>query len=161
MMRFSIPVLLLFTVGCIEMPAKSSYVQKLAKNHQKATEGHQALLLKLNRDGVVTGTESMKLLMEGARTASRAAEIAQEPAAMGLPPGAAQIGKGLIGMMMGNPMALTGLATGLMTILGVGGAALKQRKTITAMNEEGRKLRDSTPEEAKEHWEKSSLFKSG
>ena len=143
-MKYLFLLSILVLAGCQQMPAKASFVKKLTKNHQSVAEDHHALVMALQKSQVITGPQAMALLVSSSQTMAKAVDLGQEPVSIGLPPGMGQVGKGIIGMMMGNPMALTGLATGLMALVGAGGAALKQRNTIVAMNEEGRKLRDST-----------------
>lgn len=151
--------ILVFT-GCQQMPAKASFVKKLAKNHQSAAQVTHSLIVQLHQADLLTGPQAMRLLMDSAGTLARATEISQEPASIGLPPGMGQVGKGIFGMMMGNPMALSALGSGLLAVLGTGTLAIRERKKRIAMNEEGRDLRDADPAEAAKKWERSENFKS-
>ena len=115
--------------------------------------------MSLHKKGIITA-EDMAILIDSAKTLSKAVEIGREPASIGLPPGMAQVGKGLLGSLMGNPMAMGGLTTGLITLIGACGLARNERKKRVAMNREARDLRDAEPDEAAKKWERSELFKS-
>ena len=157
-MKYIIIILLPILMGCGQfMPAKAAYVKKLARSNQSIAETQHDLIMYLKLSGTLTDPQGMQLAMSSSQNASRAAEISREPASISLPSGAGSIGKGLLGMMMGNPMAIGTALTGILSIVGGGLAVSKQRK-ITIMQKEGRDMRDANPEDAKKMWDNSDNF---
>ncbi len=157
-MKYLIILLCLSFMGCGQfIPAKAAYVKKLARNNHEIAKNHHQLILHLKLSGALPDTQAMQAAMSSSQTLSKAAEISREPASISLPPGSGQMGKGLLGMLMGNPMAVGAAVTGLLSIVG-GGIAVSKQKKITQMQKEGRELRDLDPDEAKKKWENSDLF---
>ncbi len=157
-MKIYILILLPILAGCSEMfPAKAAYVKKMAKNTQAIAENQHQIIMHLKLNGVLTDPVATVLAMQSSQNASRAAEISRQPASISLPPGSGAMGKGILGMMMGNPMAMGTVLTGLMSIVG-GGIAVSKHKKMGLMQTEGRAMRDANPDDAKKMWENSDHF---
>jgi len=158
MKKYIIIILLPILAGCGQlMPAKAAYVKKLARNNQAIAETQHRIIMKLKLNGTLTDPAATMLAMQSSQNASRAAEISRQPASISLPSGSGAIGKGLLGMMMGNPMAMGTALTGLLSIVG-GGIAVSKQKKIALMQKEGRDMRDANPEDAKKMWDNSDNF---
>jgi len=158
MKKYIIIILLPILTGCGQlMPAKAAYVKKLARNNQAIAETQHNIIMKLKLNGTLTDPAATMLAMQSSQNASRAAEISRQPASISLPPGTAQIGKGMLGALMGNPLALTTLIGGLASVVG-GGIAVNRNKKMGLMQKEGRDMRDADPETAKKMWDNSDNF---
>ena len=62
--------------------------------------------------------------------------------------------KGLLGAISGNPVAIGGLVTTALGLLGMGAQKMQKTKMI----DEGRKLRDADPADAKKIYDASKNY---